>query len=85
MLIYPIIFALACVGSILHPIVQHVLSVSDDTSTIYDVDMVFLTLIFIYDMYHRPSCEGGLVQTHVPTKSLGACGSMYTPITSQSM
>ena len=58
-LIYPIKFALASVGSILHPIVQRVLSVSDDTSTIYDVEMVFLTMFFIYDMYHSPSCEGG--------------------------
>ena len=85
-LIYPIKFALASVGSILHPIVQRVLSVSDDTSTIYDVEMVFLTMFFIYDMYHSPSCEGGgLLQIHAPTKSLGTCGSMYTPITGQSM
>ena len=49
-LIYPIIFALTSVGSNLHPIVQSVLSVSDDTSTIYDVEMVFLTMFFIYDM-----------------------------------
>ena len=84
-LIYPIIFALTSVGSILHPIVQRVLSVLDNTSTIYDVEMVFLTMFFIYDMYHSPSCEGGLLQTHAPTKSLGTCGSMYTPITGQSM
>ena len=87
-LIYPIKFALASIGSILHPIVQRVLSVSDDTSTIYDVEMVFLTMFFIYDKYHSPSCEGGggvLLQTHAPTKSLGTCGSMYTPITGQSM
>ena len=49
-LIYPIIFALTSVGSILHLIVQRVLSISDDTSTIYDVEMVFLTIFFIYDM-----------------------------------
>ena len=49
-LIYPIVFALASIRSTLHPIVRRALSVSDDTSTIYDVEMVFLTMFFIYDM-----------------------------------
>ena len=49
-MIYPITFALASVGSILHPILGNVVSVTGNTGTVYDAEMVFLTVFYLYDM-----------------------------------
>ena len=49
-MIYPIFFAFASVGSILHTILGNTLHVSDTSGTIYALEMVFLTIFFVYDM-----------------------------------
>ena len=48
-MIYPIFFALASVASILHPIVERALH-STNTDAVNEIEMVFLTVFFIYDM-----------------------------------
>ena len=49
-MIYPITFAIASVGSILHVILGKPLMFKANTTTIYNAEMVFLTVFFLYDM-----------------------------------
>ena len=48
-MIYPIIFAIASIASILHPIVRTQLQNREVTNKANDVEMIFLTIFFIYD------------------------------------